>query len=73
MSKSDRAALAQQNRSSRVADRINLKLYERSTGINLVKHIQFTRENRRATKVMLFFHGNAEDLGQARSFCQQLR
>ena len=54
-------------------DRINLKLYERSTGVNLVKHIHFTRENRRQTKVLLFFHGNAEDLGQARAFLAQLR
>ena len=73
VTKKDLVDLAQQNRSSRVFDRVNLKLYEKSTGVNLVKHIQFTRENRRQTKLLLFFHGNAEDLGQARAFLSQLR
>ena len=48
-------------------------MLEKKLGANFDDVLKNMRENRRHTKIMLFFHGNAEDIGIARNVLITMR
>ena len=52
---------------------MTLPMLEKKLGVNFDDVLKNMRENRRHTKIMLFFHGNAEDIGIARNVLITMR
>ena len=46
---------------------LSIKMLEKKIGVNFDEVLANMKMNRRHSKIMLFFHGNAEDIGIARS------
>ena len=48
-------------------------MLEKKLGVNFEEVLSNMKENRRHSKIMLFFHGNAEDIGIARNVLITMR